>query len=241
MSRWHGIPCQAHETDEGQAASLTGRGEVEAREAFHPHPPSHPSPLCGLQLRVNQEELSERSGGTPGGEQEGDTSMDRHRHSESKQQMRANVIQEIMNTERVYIKHLKDICEVRPHARGLTVAVARRVRCPCAGPPSPAAWSLQTAHWQTLVAPASTGGHLPRRRRQPVFRASSHGRVQDSTEMFRASDCQGRNALEAKPLALQRIRGSSGAARCLCADSRPGAESDSACTLASSSDIHGRL
>lgn len=29
-----------------------------------------------------------------------------------KEQMRANVINEIMSTERDYIKHLKDICEV---------------------------------------------------------------------------------------------------------------------------------
>lgn len=29
-----------------------------------------------------------------------------------REQMRANVVQEIMNTERVYIKHLRDICEV---------------------------------------------------------------------------------------------------------------------------------
>ncbi len=33
-----------------------------------------------------------------------------------KEQMRANVINEIMSTERDYIKHLKDICEVSlPH------------------------------------------------------------------------------------------------------------------------------
>lgn len=30
-----------------------------------------------------------------------------------KEQMRINVINEIMSTERDYIKHLKDICEVR--------------------------------------------------------------------------------------------------------------------------------
>lgn len=32
-----------------------------------------------------------------------------------KEQMRANVINEIMSTERDYIKHLKDICEVKKH------------------------------------------------------------------------------------------------------------------------------
>lgn len=111
-----------------------GRG---SHGGLPPHPTSHLSALCGLQLRVNQEELSEKSSGTPGGEQEEGPGTDRHRHPESKQQMRANVIQEIMNTERVYIKHLKDICEVRPRSRGLVVAAACRARCPCAGPPCP--------------------------------------------------------------------------------------------------------
>ena len=69
--------------------------------------------MCGLQLRVNQEELSENSSSTQGEEQEEDAGKSRHKHAESKHQMRTNVIQEIMNTERVYIKHLKDICEVR--------------------------------------------------------------------------------------------------------------------------------
>lgn len=75
-----------------------------------------PPPLTVLrlwpQLRVNQEELSEGSSGSPGEEQEEDTGRARHKHPESKQQMRANVVQEIMDTERVYIKHLRDICEV---------------------------------------------------------------------------------------------------------------------------------
>lgn len=33
---------------------------------------------------------------------------------QNRDQMRANVINEIMSTERHYIKHLKDICEVGP-------------------------------------------------------------------------------------------------------------------------------
>lgn len=74
-----------------------------------------PVALCGPQLRVNQEELSESSsGGTQDEERDEGAGRSRHKHCESKQQMRTNVIREIMNTERVYIKHLKDICEVRP-------------------------------------------------------------------------------------------------------------------------------
>ena len=88
-----------------------------------------PPPLTVLcvwpQLRVNQEELSEGSSGSPSEEQEEDTGRARHKHPESKQQMRANVVQEIMDTERVYIKHLRDICEV-----GLGNARAARP-CPC--------------------------------------------------------------------------------------------------------------
>ena len=34
---------------------------------------------------------------------------------QNRDQMRANVINEIMSTERHYIKHLKDICEVLKH------------------------------------------------------------------------------------------------------------------------------
>lgn len=34
---------------------------------------------------------------------------------QNRDQMRANVINEIMSTERHYIKHLKDICEVKKH------------------------------------------------------------------------------------------------------------------------------
>lgn len=79
--------------------------------------------LCALQLRVNQEELSENSSSTQGEEQEEDAGRTRHKHAESKHQMRTNVIQEIMNTERVYIKHLKDICEVRRQTRSLTEVV----------------------------------------------------------------------------------------------------------------------
>lgn len=82
-------------------------------------PPPLTVPPVWPQLRVNQEELPEGSSGGPGDEQEEDTGRARHKHPESKQQMRANVVQEIMDTERVYIKHLRDICEV-----GLDDAVA---------------------------------------------------------------------------------------------------------------------
>ncbi|KAG7246115.1 hypothetical protein CRUP_012840, partial [Coryphaenoides rupestris] len=34
--------------------------------------------------------------------------------SQHRDQMRTNVVQEIMTTERIYIKHLRDICEVAP-------------------------------------------------------------------------------------------------------------------------------
>lgn len=51
-------------------------------------------------------------------EQDADISKHRQKIAENKDQMRTNVIQEIMNTERVYIKHLKDICEVRALTRG---------------------------------------------------------------------------------------------------------------------------
>ncbi|XP_007074415.2 spermatogenesis-associated protein 13 isoform X3 [Panthera tigris] len=94
-------------------------GRSEDKEAWFP--------ASFVRLRVNQEELSENSSSTQGEEQEEDAGKNRHRHLESKHQMRTNVIQEIMNTERVYIKHLKDICEgyirqCRKHTGMFTVA-----------------------------------------------------------------------------------------------------------------------
>ncbi|XP_032259220.1 spermatogenesis-associated protein 13 isoform X2 [Phoca vitulina] len=94
-------------------------GRNEDKEAWFP--------ASFVRLRVNQEELSENSSSTQGEEQEEDAGKNRHKHSESKHQMRTNVIQEIMNTERVYIKHLKDICEgyirqCRKHTGMFTVA-----------------------------------------------------------------------------------------------------------------------
>ncbi|XP_044769153.1 spermatogenesis-associated protein 13 isoform X2 [Neomonachus schauinslandi] len=94
-------------------------GRNEDKEAWFP--------ASFVRLRVNQEELSENSSSTQGEEQEEDASKNRHKHLESKHQMRTNVIQEIMNTERVYIKHLKDICEgyirqCRKHTGMFTVA-----------------------------------------------------------------------------------------------------------------------
>ncbi|PIO30028.1 hypothetical protein AB205_0012940 [Aquarana catesbeiana] len=63
------------------------------------------------KLRVNQEDVSENSGSLHDEEHYSDVGKFRLKSPENKDQMRANVIREIMNTERVYIKHLKDICE----------------------------------------------------------------------------------------------------------------------------------
>ncbi|XP_064229577.1 spermatogenesis-associated protein 13 isoform X3 [Aotus nancymaae] len=94
-------------------------GRSEDKEAWFP--------ASFVRLRVNQEELSENSSSTPSEEQDEEASQSRHRHCENKQQMRTNVIREIMDTERVYIKHLRDICEgyirqCRKHTAMFTVA-----------------------------------------------------------------------------------------------------------------------
>ncbi|XP_060050673.1 spermatogenesis-associated protein 13 isoform X2 [Erinaceus europaeus] len=93
-------------------------GRNEDKEAWFP--------ASFVRLRVNQEELVEHSSSSPG-EGQGEAGTTPHKLVESKQQMRTNVIQEIMNTERVYIKHLKDICEgyirqCRKHTGMFTVA-----------------------------------------------------------------------------------------------------------------------
>lgn len=66
---------------------------------------------CVFQVRVNQEDSSAESAESVV-DQEDPAPRDAH-NAQHKEQMRTNVVQEIMNTERIYIKHLKDICEVR--------------------------------------------------------------------------------------------------------------------------------
>ncbi|XP_063807748.1 spermatogenesis-associated protein 13 isoform X1 [Pseudophryne corroboree] len=68
-------------------------------------------PASFVRLRVNQEDASENSGSFHDEEHDTDVGKFRLKSPENKDQMRTNVIREIMNTERVYIKHLKDICE----------------------------------------------------------------------------------------------------------------------------------
>lgn len=58
-------------------------------------------------------------------EQDSDISKHRQKIAENRDQMRTNVIQEIMKTERVYIKHLKDICEVRALTWGRSADLMR--------------------------------------------------------------------------------------------------------------------
>ncbi|XP_038674029.1 spermatogenesis-associated protein 13 isoform X4 [Scyliorhinus canicula] len=80
-------------------------GMIEDKEAWFP--------ASFVRLRVNQEDaVGEGTGKFPN--EQLDASCSKHRllkNAENQEQMRTNVIQEIMNTERVYIKHLKDICE----------------------------------------------------------------------------------------------------------------------------------
>ncbi|XP_026860267.2 spermatogenesis-associated protein 13 isoform X2 [Electrophorus electricus] len=80
-------------------------GAVGERQAWFPS--------SFVRVRVNQEDSgSESVESVEGVDQEETLSKDpRSQNSEQREQMRANVVQEIMNTERVYIKHLRDICE----------------------------------------------------------------------------------------------------------------------------------
>ncbi|XP_069559757.1 myosin-M heavy chain isoform X2 [Brachyistius frenatus] len=66
-------------------------------------------PSSFVRVRVNQEDSSAESVESVA-DQEDPAPRDTH-SSQHREQMRTNVIQEIMNTERIYIKHLKDICE----------------------------------------------------------------------------------------------------------------------------------
>lgn len=77
---------------------------------------AHPQPLP--QLRVNQDEpmeeyLAHLEGAQAGEENPAGLGLLLGPGLPCKEQMRTNVINEIMSTERDYIKHLKDICEVR--------------------------------------------------------------------------------------------------------------------------------
>ncbi|CAL8312333.1 unnamed protein product [Merluccius merluccius] len=64
-------------------------------------------PSSFVRVLVNQEDFSAESlVDQEGPDQARDTHSSQHRD-----QMRTNVVQEIMNTERIYIKHLRDICE----------------------------------------------------------------------------------------------------------------------------------
>nr|XP_033805063.1 spermatogenesis-associated protein 13 isoform X2 [Geotrypetes seraphini] len=80
-------------------------GRIEDKEAWFP--------ASFVRLRVNQEDGTENSSSDSiqGEDQDAEVYKHRHKSTENKDQMKTNVIQEIMNTERVYIKHLKDICE----------------------------------------------------------------------------------------------------------------------------------
>ncbi|KAM3931667.1 rho guanine nucleotide exchange factor 4 isoform 1-T1 [Leptodactylus fuscus] len=70
-------------------------------------------PASFVRLRVNQDEPLEDYTSRPGDkDQDAKNLLRRHVFGQTnKDQMRTNVINEILNTEKDYIKHLKDICE----------------------------------------------------------------------------------------------------------------------------------
>lgn len=71
--------------------------------------------LCIVQLRVNQDEPADNYEAPRAGAGEADDNV--AEAQSCKDQMRTNVINEILSTERDYIKHLRDICEVRRAGR----------------------------------------------------------------------------------------------------------------------------
>lgn len=80
-------------------------------------PPGFLNYLCPPQLRVNQDEpmeeyLAHLEETQTGEEDRAGLGLLLGPGLPCKEQMRTNVINEIMSTERDYIKHLKDICEV---------------------------------------------------------------------------------------------------------------------------------
>lgn len=79
---------------------------------------------CCLQLRVNQDEPADDEALGPGHGGAGDGGGTEAQGS--RDQMRTNVINEILSTERDYIKHLRDICEVRLLAGGRAGGVGPR-------------------------------------------------------------------------------------------------------------------
>ncbi|XP_067291661.1 spermatogenesis-associated protein 13 isoform X2 [Pseudorasbora parva] len=78
-------------------------GMVGDREAWFPS--------SFVRVRVNQGDSSSDSVESVPDAEESVPSDAHKQNSEHREQMRANVVKEIMDTERVYIKHLKDICE----------------------------------------------------------------------------------------------------------------------------------
>ncbi|XP_014015021.2 uncharacterized protein spata13 isoform X2 [Salmo salar] len=72
-------------------------------------------PSSFVRVRVNQEDDSGAESVESCALDQEDphtATRDTHTHSaEHREQMRTNVVKEIMNTERIYIKHLRDICE----------------------------------------------------------------------------------------------------------------------------------
>lgn len=76
---------------------------------------------------MNQEDSSAESVESVA-DQEDPAPRDTH-SSQHREQMRTNVVQEIMNTERIYIKHLKDICEVRASTLNLSVLLTWFTPC----------------------------------------------------------------------------------------------------------------